>query len=111
MSVWGDDLNGLDYNSKRAYGMTETVPPADYRWHHSTLVFGQGKDIVHTDYDVKAELRELRLNWLDQFEMRIEEEGDYRWWKWYDGDTCRWSERRPMSAPLPKLPGFWPSDE
>lgn len=112
MSVWGDNLDGRDYNTQRTYGMTETIPPEDYQWHHSTLIFGQGNDIVATEYNTKADFRELRLNWLDQFDLEIQEEDDYRIWRWYDEErTVRWSERRPVAAPLPKVPGFWPSDE
>lgn len=91
--------------------MTVTVPPEDYRWHHSAINVGHGKDTVAMQYDCRAELREIRLSWLDQFEMVIREEGSYRLWEWYDGDVVRWSERRPLEAPLPKQPGLWPSDE
>lgn len=112
ISVWGDDLNGADYNTKRGGSMSITVPPEDYRWHHSAINIGHGKDVVATQYDCRAELREIRLSWLDQFDMVIEEDGAYRWWRWYDGlGSVRWAERRLLTAPLPKVPGFFPSDD
>lgn len=110
----GSDLNGRDYNEVRGLGMTETIPPEGYTWHHYKTNIGAGNDSTVSPLaeQTLADLREMRLTWLDQFDMEISEEGAFRWWKWYDGDRAvRWSERRPLSAPLPKCPGFWPSDE
>jgi hypothetical protein len=112
VSIWGDDLDGRNYNEVWDHGATKTRPPEDFRWHHNRCVFGHGKDVVAMKYDSAAEFRAIRLAWLDQFELRITEEGDYRWWTWYDGDgSVRWAERRLVSAPLPKIPGLWPADE
>lgn len=117
MSVWGDDLNGADYNTKRAYGMSVNAPPEDYRWHHYSINTGMGKDstVSPLSQETKANHREMRQAHLDQFEMEITEEGDWRYWRWYTEESGRrivmWSERRPIDAPLPKIPGFYPSDE
>lgn len=113
-SVWGDQLNGADYNMQRTYGMTETVPPENSRWHHYKINIGQGNDstVSPLTEETLANHRAERLAWLDQFQMEITEEGAFRWWKWYDGNrVCRWSERRPLSDPLPSVPGFFPSDK
>lgn len=126
--TWGDQLNGADYNTARTYGMSVAVPPTNYRWCHHTAVIGQGNDRVASALAVqtKEELRDLRLSWLDQFDLEIREEGNYRYWRWLgersglrgayvdDAGTprqVRWSEKRSIDTPLPKTPGFWPSDE
>ena len=112
MSVWGDDLNGRDYNETWGPEATVTRPPEDYRWHHDKCNIGHGNDVVKTAYDSAAEFRAVRLAWLDQFELTISEEFGARWWRWYDGDgSVRWAESRPLSAPLPKQPGLWPANE
>lgn len=128
MSVWGDDLDGRDYNTKRAYGMSVTAPPEDYRWHHHQINANQGADSTVTplSQETKANHRADRMAWLDQFDLEIREEGEWRYWRWLGDDSdlrgayndnsgcprkVMWSERRPIGARLPKIPGFWPADE
>lgn len=92
--------------------MSITEPPIDYRWHHVECKIGGGNDVVKSMTAVTLQNhREMRLAWLDQFELEITEKGAFRWWMWYDGErSVRWAESRPLSDPLPKVPGFWPSD-
>lgn len=128
MSVWGENLDGRTWNDSRGTSMSVTAPPADYRWHHSKTNIGQGNDEVYSEYrtETMAKYREIRLAWLDQFDLEIAEEGKYRVWRWLGKKTNRpsgymssngarrlvkWEERRPIDAPLPKTPGLWPSDE
>lgn len=117
MSVWGDDLNGADFNTKRDYGMSVKSPPVNYKWHHHTSNSGIGMDSTVTPLaaETKVQHREMRQAYLDQFDMEITEEGDWRYWRWYTERSGRrivmWSERRPLSQSLPKVPGFWPADE
>jgi hypothetical protein len=114
MSVWGDDLDGRKWSESRGTSMTETAPPADYRWHHSEISVGHGNDVVASEYRelTKETHREMRLSYLDQFELEIEEEGRWRYWRWYGYDkklrrrVVKWSQRRPINAPPPKTPGF-----
>lgn len=113
MSINGDQLNGRDYSTKRDYSMTVTEPPADYRWRHYTINMGQGKDstVSPLAQATLTTLMELRLAYLDQFEMEVTEEGAHRYWRWYDEDrSVRWWERRPVTDPLPKQPGLWPNN-
>jgi hypothetical protein len=121
----GSDLDGRKWNEARGNNMTVTEPPSDYRWHHCTVNTGMGNDEVYTEYKAAtADLyREIRLSYLDQFELVIspEPEKGFRVWRWlgdesdaqnsYNGRSVRWSERRPWDSPLPKTPGLWPSNE
>lgn len=127
-SVWGDQLDGRDFNTKRAYGMSVNAPPATYRWHHYEANINMGSDstVSELDKETRVIATELRLSYLDQFDLEIREEGEYRYWRWLGDDNdlqgCYidqsgrgrkvvYSERRPIAAPLPKVPGLWPRDE
>lgn len=115
MSIYGDAIDGRQFQDSRKYSMSETVPPINYRWHHNEMRLGMGNDVVASQYNFKEELREVRLGWLDQFILEVTEEGVYRYWRWYTGGSGQrkvvWWERRLLSDPLPKTPGFWPSDD
>ena len=127
-SVWGDMLDGRDFNTQRAYGMSVNGPPEDYKWRHYEINANQGSDSTVSELakETRAIHKELRLSYLDQFDLEIREEGAYRYWRWLGDDNdlrgCYvdesgrgrkvvYSERRPISVPLPKVPGLWPRDE
>lgn len=127
-SVWGDQLDGRDFNEQRSYGMSVTTPPENYKWHHYTINSCQGNDSTVSELalETRAALKDMRLSYLDQFDLEIREEGEYRYWRWLGDDNdlrgCYidqsgrgrkvvFSERRPIDSPLPKVPGLWPRDE
>lgn len=128
----GWHLNGADYNQLRGVSMTETFPPEGSKWHHYKASIGGGNDstISPITEETIKDLRDMRLNWLDQFDLEISEEAEkgFRVWRWLGDELddsslqigytsrsgrrreVRWTEKRPWSAALPKTPGFWPSE-
>ena len=128
ISVWGDDLDGAKWNNTRGHSMTKTAPPADYKWHHYKVNANVGTDSTVSPLveETRALYREIRQEWLDQWELEVVEEGKYRVWRWLGGVSTlrgayvdstgtprevKWMERRSTNSPLPKVPGLWPSDE
>jgi hypothetical protein len=109
MMQHGWNVDGRQFSEQRGPNMTQTQPPADYRW--TTVIAADYRNNPPQDHAAHEVWKALRLEFLAQFEMQITESGKYRYWRWLDKKgATRWWERRPLSDPMPTTPGLWPAD-
>lgn len=114
-----EHLSGRQLADERSVSMTTTMPPPNTTWSSRTL---------NRFEEDEANWRELRLTWLDQYELEISDspEKGFRVWRWLGNFESNeklayvdkkgnqrkvvWTERRFWDEPLPSQPGLWPQD-